>query len=207
MKHDDQWLRALAGQATDQADSPDPATALEARLLRQALTAGVHPAADLSEAQANQLLSAALAGAAPKRAGTRTFCDGCVRRWRAFLTLGAGQWVPASGLAGALGLLALVLIINPLANEPDEAGILRSAGPAGLQSITDPQPLARRDQLALALTGWGADVQRYERLGRYGIDAQFELPLAPAAAAGLKRLGLKPDSAGVVKVEVVQADR
>jgi hypothetical protein len=71
-----------------------------------------------------------------------------------------------------------------------------------VQLLVDPDPRGKRDDLARQLARLGADVRRYERLGRFGLDARVTLPPPAATVQALQALGLTADADGVLRVEV-----
>ncbi len=106
------------------------------------------------------------------------------------LGMGAGL-----ALAGVLGLALLPQWLAP----PAEAPTLRQGTQALQRSVADPR--ASREALAQRLGAAGADVQRYERAGRFGLDAEFHRPPDAALLAWLHAEGLPLAADGSLRVE------
>lgn len=109
------------------------------------------------------------------------------------------------GAAAAVLMLAGVLLnIDHDAPGPEAGGqpVLRSPGDAGRYLWHDAQARERRDRIADELAAAGVPVQRYERLGRFGLDAQIAMPPAAPVADVLARNGLEPAADGALMVEV-----
>lgn len=194
MNDDDQdWLDALAGR--DRPDA-DPATRREAALLRQALRReATGPVPELPDGA-----EALLARARAEGLVRRRWCAACAARWSAWRE----QLLRPGPLAGAaLALVLLAFVALPLLVPPpaEEEPVLR-AGEDGLVLLQDEQPAARRDRIADALAAAGAEVRRYERLGRSGLDAQWRSPTPPALSQALRGQGLAVPADGVLRVEV-----
>jgi hypothetical protein len=68
-----------------------------------------------------------------------------------------------------------------------------------------PDPAAARERLAARLAAAGVSVHRYERLGRYGIDADLPQRPPPAVAALLRDEGLAQAGDGSLRVEFEEA--
>lgn len=195
--HDDErWLDALAGRGSAHEGA---ATGLEAARLRAAIqqldpapTQGL--SAEAEQALLDELLGRA--NAAPK-AG---LCPGCRRRWAALLDglLARPLW------GAALASLGLLFAIGlwPRPPEGQDPPVDRATPAARIVLLQDAQPRQRRDELARQLGGAGATVKRYERLGRFGLDAQFTPPLNGNAARLLAELQLAADADGVLRVEI-----
>ncbi|MDT7835657.1 hypothetical protein [Aquabacterium sp. OR-4] len=171
---------------------PGTAPAL-ARLLAEAQRQGRASAGNPARAcapcaalhAAGAWLRAALAGQAAGRPGHPPG-----RRPGAALRIGAGL-----ALAGVLGLAVLPQWLAP----PAEAPALRHGTQPQLRSEADPR--ASREALAGRLAAAGADVQRYERAGRYGLDAEFQHPPDAALRAWLAAQGLVLAADGSLRVE------
>lgn len=198
---DEDWLAALAGRPRP---GSDPATLREGALLRQAQrTQGQH--ASLDQAPEPQPVESLLrrARAEGLLEPHRGWCAGCAARLRALKDAVARR--PRLGGAGLVlaSLLAAWIVLPLLHTEPPEPPVLR-AGPDGVVLVVDARPVARRDAMADALMAAGLPVQRYERLGRAGLDAELPPPpLPPAVKQALQSLGLVAPSDGVLRVEVM----
>ncbi len=202
--NDRDWAEALAGR--ERAGS-DPATQLEARLLRQAqrhwppaspsklqMAAdddGVHERALIERARDLGLL----------RPRSR-WCGGCAERWQRWTS---SPWrVGAAGLVLASTLFAAMVVLPPVWRQAGEEPVLR-AGTDGVLLLRDRDPRARRDRIADALEAAGVPVQRYERLGRWGIDADWPQPASAAASAALKAERVPAPSGSTLRIEVESA--
>jgi hypothetical protein len=200
---DDDWLDALAGRPRD---GSAPATRHEAALLREAmrrwrpLAQEAEPAADAEDA----LLRAAR-GAGLLR---RRWCAGCAARWlRWRARWGAGGPPPWGwALAAAFGIAVLLPLLRPGGTPPaDDPTVLRGSAVDGVQLLRDARPRERRDALAAELAALGATVRRYERLGRFGLDAEWRAPLSPEVSGQLARRGIVRGADGSVRIEVEAA--
>jgi hypothetical protein len=198
---DDDWLDALAGRARA---GSRPATLAEAALLRRAAQAWPPAVAAEPTAQddAALLQAAVQAGLLRKR-----WCGACTARWSAWqqrvAAAGPRSWALAASLAAAA-------MLSPLAFRetapPDP--VTRGAPDANAEStrlLQHADPRAERDRLATELEALGARVQRFERLGRHGLSAEWPGPVPPAADERLRRLGLARAADGSVQVEVEAA--
>jgi hypothetical protein len=191
---DDDWLDALAGRPPR--TGADAAARREASWLRHAQRLWPAEPPALQPAAEAALLGRARAEGLFRPRGWLAACPGCSERWRRWL---ATPW--RSGAAGlVLASVLVAFIAVPLWQSPPEDTVLR-AGPDGLLLLRDGQPQARRDRLADALQAAGLPVQRYERLGRYGIDAELPQP-PPAAVAAVLRAERIAVPAGPLRIEV-----
>ncbi len=204
--HDDDldWLAAVGGHPRP---GTDPRTLLEATLLRAAARAYPPPPVPLDSGRDD--IAALLERA--RREGVlrsgRRWCAGCAERWQRWR---AAPWRSGGiGLAVAALLAVLVFGVLPPIDNGRDAPVLRGAAADGVWLLRRDAPQAERDRIAdeLAAAGWA--VQRYERLGRYGLDADRPAAAAPGAAAPgaalLQRLGVQPGTDGVLRVEVEKA--
>ncbi len=194
-RDDDDWLAALAGRpaAHMQADS-----ALEARLLRDALLRTAQPAMATVAPDEAEMHDFARRLRRERASGERG-CEGCAGRAERWKQWFAGhRWPLAGALASAAVIAVVVGVQRPWPAEPP---VIRAPDASTVQLRADAQPQRRRDDLARRLGDLGADVRRYERLGRFGIDARFTLPLSATVARELQALGLAVDGDGVTKVE------
>lgn len=204
VRDDDAWFDALSGRGTGGADA---ATSLEASLLRGAArrwpTQVPEEDVKLNPAQTAALLARA---EALQRGHGKPICAGCAARWR--LWRERLRWPAAWGLGFAALVMSGVLAIHfatlaPPAGVPPEA-VLR-APVNGVWLLRDADPRARRDRIATDIETQGVAVQRYEFVGRYGLDADLHPPLAPGLANAMKRHGLEAGADGSLRVEVEQA--
>jgi hypothetical protein len=200
---DQQWFEALAGRARP---GTHTATLIEAALLREATRRWSAPVeADAPLPRPAALIAQARAEGLGRRRG---WCGGCAERWRRLrdrFGRGRGGW-PATAAAAAVLVLAVVLlnIDRDAATGPEAGGqpVLRSPADAGRYLLHDTQARERRDRIADELAAAGVPVQRYERLGRFGLDAQIAMPPDAAVAGVLARNGLVPAADGALVVEV-----
>ncbi|WP_284618952.1 hypothetical protein [Aquabacterium humicola] len=202
-RDDDDWLDALAGRPRE---GSAPATLQEAALLREAMRrwrplAQAEPAADAEAA----LLQAA------QRTGLlrRRWCPACAERWERWQRrlMSAGHPRPwAWALAAAFGIAVLLPLLRPPVTPPaDDPTVLRGSTADGLQLLRDAKPRERRDALAAELAALGATVRRYERLGRFGLDAEWTSPPSPEVSVQLARRGIVRGADGSVRIEVEAA--
>lgn len=202
-RDDDDWLDALAGRPR-----PDsaPATLREAALLRAAMRRwpAVVDAEPAPDAEAALLSAADAAGLLRRR-----WCPACAERWQRWqrrLT-GAGHPRPwAWALAATFGIAVLLpLLRSPVTPPADDPTVLRGSAADGLQLLRDANPRERRDALAAELAALGATVRRYERLGRFGLDAEWTSPPSPEVSVQLARRGIARGADGSVRIEVEAA--
>ncbi len=210
MSDDELWLQTLAGRtgpahrATGPAAAPRPAQN-EAELLRDAMRRwpAAAPSLAVSAEDIEQLVAAARdAGLLAPR---WHLCRACLQRALSWLQA-LGHWPAGLMTAGVVALLllgvALPLLLRPAAD--DDGPALRAPAQAGVQLRQAAQPEAARDALAGRLQALAVPVQRYQRLGRFGLDA--ELPVAPhpaneALARLLREEGLVVAADGSLRVE------
>jgi hypothetical protein len=196
---DERWLDALAGRAP--ADQQG-VTGLEAARLRAALQQLDAAPTQALGAEAEQALLDQLLGqaaAAPKPG----LCPGCRRRWAALLDGLLARPVWGAALVG-LGLLFAVGLWQQPPGPPDPP-IERAQPEARILLLSHAQPRQRRDEIARLLGAAGAEVRRYERLGRFGLDAQFPQPLSADAQQRLAELKLGVDADGLLRLEIEEA--
>jgi hypothetical protein len=203
MNEDDDWFEALAGR---------PAAAGAARAEAQALREAL-----LRWPEAGPALDAAAARAAEDRLIERARqqgllgparCAGCAERAHRLRALWQGlarpKWV-AGGLVTAALALWLVLPQQPVPGPEADAPAVLRAGPDGVVMLASEQPAVLRDRIAAELAAAGVgSIQRYQRLGRAGLDATLPQPLPPAVAAVLQQHRLPAPADGVLRVEVAQ---
>jgi len=178
-RHEAAWLRAalLAYRAQAPAGGPAPAEQRIGRLLLRAREAGV-------------LGPASPVAARRPTAGWRVALAGLVSR----------RSLGPMGLALAALVLSAVLLLPGLRPDAPEADAMR--GPAR-QSVSAPNPLARRDAAMAALRAAGLDAQPFVRLGRPGLDIALPVPLPAAQADALRGQGLLPPGGPTLQVEFV----
>ena len=192
------WLAALAGRARA---GTDPRTLREADLLRVAARTWT-PRPLLAEpdpADAEALVAQA------RREGVfdRAWCAGCAERWRRWRE---GAWVGRGvGLAVAALLAVLVFGLLPPRSDDRPDAVLRGSRADGVWLLRSASPLAQRDRIAAELAATGLAVRRYERLGRFGLDADVPAGAAAAIAPTLQRLGVQPGTDGVLRIEIESA--
>jgi len=199
---DDDWLDALAGRPRP---GSRPATLAEAALLRRAARAWPpEAAAEPTPEDAAALQQAAARAGLLRR---RRWCSGCAARWQAWqqrvATADPRGWALAASLAVAV-------LLSPWAwrdTGPAEP-VSRGAPDANAEStrlLQHADPRAERDRLAAELETLGARVQRFERLGRHGLSAEWPRPVPPATDQRLRALGLARAADGSLQIEVEAA--
>jgi hypothetical protein len=195
------WLDALAGRTAPDAE---PVTLMEAGLLRQATRAWPTPRVD--EARAADL-ETLLSQARAEGLLRKPWCSDCDARWRALGSawrrrplLGTGLGL---GVAGLLLVLVPGVLAPPAGVVPDAGTVLRGAD--AIRLLRDADPAARRDRIAVELEAGGATVSRYERLGRFGLDASGLASAPNALRERLAREGLQPEPDGTLRVEIESA--
>lgn len=197
---DDAWAQVLAGETVPGAR---PETRIEAALLRQGLRQWIAqtkaaPDTLADDAGLQRLMIAARARGltsppTPQASALKLWCAGCAERARRWVSRPAA-W-GAVALAGVLGWAVLPGVLPPSQDEQ----VMRSN--LGVLQMTSPQPRQARDALAAELTGAGADVRTYERLGRFGLDAEIPAVRGEPLRALLARRGLTLQADGSVRVE------
>jgi hypothetical protein len=201
---DQQWFEALAGRARP---GTPAVTLIEAALLREAMRRWRAPvAADAQLPPPEVLIERAHAeGLGRRRGWCGGWCSGFAERWRRLRDRFGSGWPATVGAAAVLVLAVVLLNIDRHTAPGPEAGgqpVLRSPGDAGRYLLHDAQARQRRDRIAGELASAGVPVQRYERLGRFGLDAQIMMPPAAPVAAVLALNGLMPSADGTLMVEV-----
>jgi hypothetical protein len=207
----DDWAEALAGR-------PRPDGDLDAQVEAQWLRIGLQRERALEEpptplespTDLEQLLQRGRSQGLASRpsVGVLGWCAGCVRRWqrlREFVQGAASRRPLSLGGAGGLALAGLVAIgiwVPTLLTEPgiEPESVLR--GPSdGVWQRPVADPKAERDRLADALAAAGASVTRYERLGRFGLDADLPQARSPGLEQLLQRARLRAAADGSLRVE------
>jgi hypothetical protein len=199
-RDDEQWLAALAGRTQGDSNST---SALEASLLRAAIQRLPEvPSPVLTSADEQRLLRALqLQGAQrPRRRG----CWACAERWRAIAK--ALSSLPTVAVLTSAGV-GLILVGSLWMWQPSQHAAnmapppMRSPAEESVSVRVVARPLQQRNQTATELAAMGADVQRFERLGRFGLDARFVLPLPNATREALSRAQLVVSAQGEVRIE------
>ena len=192
MNDDEDWLAALAGHERTGSDAMTRREAAWLRAAQRRWVAQPQLLAEPAGAQDRLLQRARAEGLLRRR-----WCAGCADRWQRWL--GTPWRMGAAGLVLASVLVAFVAL--PLLQPAPEDSVLR-AGVDGVVLLQDAAPAARRDRLAAALAAAGATVRPYQRLGRYGIDAELPATASPALSALLKAEHLAWPTGGVLRIEV-----
>lgn len=197
MNDDNDWGEALAGRARAGAS---PETLAEAALLREAQRRwpANSPALELPPEQAWIARARAEGLLVP---GRRTWCAGCLQRWRRWTASPLGLGATGLVLASLLGLWIVPGLVLPPHDAP---GTLRAPA-ATLQLRQAADPRAARERLAERLLALQVPVQRYERLGRFGLDADLPRPLSPAVSTLLRDEMLVVADDGSLRVEFERA--
>jgi hypothetical protein len=199
MNDDSDWLDALAGR-----DRPAASTlaATEGRLMRRALQRLPATVPAQTPEQALSLLDGLLgraraAGLMRERSG---WCPACLQRWQRWRQ-SPGAWLGAGlVLAGLFAVVVVLRVVPVVAVDPAEEAVMRApADGVWLLRVADPQQ--QRNELADRLAAGGARVQRYERLGRQGLEAELPLPLTPQLKQALGRLNIAAAPDGSLRVE------
>lgn len=190
---DQRWLDLMAGRAAPQADARTRKEAawLRAAMLSYRVAAPPGAPAHADERVARLLTRAREAGVLPAAANDGHLPAGLTSRWP--------RWPQA--LAASVVLCGALLVFLPAGQGVDpDSSVLRGTP---VQQVTAPDAASRRTQLLQDLRTAGFDAQPFERLGRLGIDVSLPVPLPPAQAAALTRLGLTPPPGPSLQIEVV----
>jgi len=107
-------------------------------------------------------------------------------------------WRGALTLAAAASVVAVIGFIARPAREPEV--VRGTPGAIARLEAADPEALRRVivDELAAA----GVRATTYERLGRFGIDADLPAPITPAIAEVLRRHAIAVPPDGALEVEI-----
>lgn len=204
MNEDDDWFEAVAGRRVDPASR---VAGIEGGLLRQAMQRmpAVAPPQTAEQQQATQdgLLQRARMLGLDSRGPA--WCAGCAQRWERWRSAWQQRpwtWGGGGGLVLA-GLLAAVLVLRqqpPPGVEPGDTPVLRAPAD-GIWLLQADDPQRRRDELADRLAAAGVVVQRFERLGRHGLEADLKLPLPAAVQQALAEQHVAPAADGSLRVE------
>jgi hypothetical protein len=195
---DDDWLDALAGRPRT---GSRPATVAEAALLRHAAQAWPPAVAAEPAAQDDAALQQAAVRAGLLR---KRWCSACAARWSAWQQRVATADPRSWALAASLAVAAMLFPLAWREAAPPEPAT-RGASDANAEStrlLQHADPRAERDRLAAELEALGARVQRFERLGRHGLSAEWPGPVPRTADERMRRLGLARAADGSVQVEV-----
>lgn len=208
-RDDEDWFEAIAGRPRPDAD---PRTLLEATWLRAATRRWA--AHDLPEDALRADAAEALLARARTEGMLHTrpgWCAGCHGRWRRWNDAWRQPGRPGLGFGAAsltLAALAVAIVLGVWrpAHEPAEgdgaAAVLRGAPGDGVWLLQAADPAAQRDALAQALAAAGVTVTRYERLGRFGLDADLGAAPGDAVRETLRRRGLQAAPDGSLRVEI-----
>lgn len=201
---DDDWFEAVAGRPRP---GTDASTLLEATWLRAALRTWApaeRPDAAWPQDASETLIERARAEGL---VGRRAWCAGCAERWR--------RWFGSSPrLGGAIGLAAAALCVAVVLGvwrpahegaDPDALPVLRGAPADGVWLLRSAEPEALRDRIAAELAASGVAVRRYERLGRFGLDADLAAPADKRLLDDLRRHGVQPAPDGSLRIEIEPA--
>ena len=194
---DGDWLDALAGRNRPAGTATAAATQAEAQLWRQAHLRAARSAAEPVPAlpDVQDLLARARAeGLLVKRTG---WCAGCLARWQRWRSP-PRAWGGA-GLALASVLAALVVVLVQQTATEDQPAMRGADAAVVLRSAEDPS--AAREQLARTLQGYGVQPHLYQRLGRWGLDADLPQPLPPGLLQALQAQGLAVPAGASLRVE------
>lgn len=183
MDEDESWFETLAGRG----GPGDEAPALEARLLRAQIQAQEAPAPAAPIAPVDAAREAALIARA-RAAGVLAQSAPRPRR--------SPRWLLA---AAALAGVALLLGVWRMAAPPEVTVRGVSSGTVRLESA---EPRRLQQALLQELNAAGAHAETYQRLGRFGIDADLPQPLTPAVRALLERRHIPAPADGVLVIEI-----
>lgn len=177
---DDRWAEGLAGRGGE----ADAAT-IEARELRAGLLARVIDAEPEAPREDPAREAALVARARREGLIPTPFWD----RRRVVATLAAAA--------------SLVIAVALFTRAPREPEATRGA-PAGIVRLESADPASLQRRIAEELRGVGVEATTYERLGRYGVDADLPAPIPPELLEVLGRHALPVPTDGVLTVEIVQ---
>jgi hypothetical protein len=173
------WTEALAGR-----DDGDSTEAREGRALRLAILARAAESAPPQITEDPHRVAALLARA----------------RREGLIPAAASRWLGwRGGLAAALVVGAVGLAVYWRA--PVEPETVRGVVD-GVTRIEAADPLAFQTALMRELRDAGVQATGYERLGRFGIDADLPQPVPDPVLRILKRRGLPIPGDGVLRVEI-----
>jgi len=109
-------------------------------------------------------------------------------------------WRTAAALAATVTILVIGIVMWPVPEREAVRGLL---GEIVRLEAAQPQVLQR--QIAQELRDAGVQVTTYERLGRYGIDADLPTPVPSEVAQVLRRYRIPVPPDGALSVEIAQA--
>ncbi len=199
----DAWLDALAGRRNIAADDEDSAGVAEGRLLRVALRRWpVAPPAPDADADRQQLAALLAAAHAHDRLAPSRGCPACqaLARWLSWRRLAGATALVAAGWMTVV-LMPSLTSMTPVP-APGAADALRGAGTEGVQRLRAADPRALRDRIADELAQAGIESTRYERLGRYGLDAELPSVRSAESIRLLNRHGIKVPASGGLAIEI-----
>jgi hypothetical protein len=193
MRTDDDWLGSLAGHRPFGEDADEADALREALLFLSRASPAVEPQPGGEDAFIER---ARAAGLMKPQAESVDKVSHLFGPWK---LLAARPW--RVGLAGAL--LALVMVVGvwqqfPFEDHPSE--ILRQPG-KGQQIVKSQAPETERDSFAAELEATGITTRRYERLGRFGIDADWPREPSAAQTAILRNHRLVLSDDGTLRIE------
>lgn len=108
-----------------------------------------------------------------------------------------------AALAAAAAVLVVAGVLYRTIQRPAEEVVRGAEG--GIVRLTSPDPAALRDQIAVELRRAGIESIRYERLGRYGLDAEIPVPVPFLIADVLRRHGIPLPRDGALAIEIAPA--
>lgn len=188
MDEDQKWLEALAGRAGAAADP----VVREAQLLRAHI--GAQAGADDSTSVA--AVDAAREAALIERARAEGVLPPRVPRRRVR--------APRHLALAAASVAALALAIGLWRFTAPPAVLVRGVS-QGVVRIEARDPLALQEDLVRELNVAGARASRYERLGRFGIDADLPRPLSPRLRQVLEQRHIPVPPDGELVIEIAPA--
>lgn len=192
----DDWLEALAGRPRADAD---PAVNAEAALLREASRRWPVAVPPMSAEEAQVGLAALLAAAQrDARRAERSGCAVCQALRRLL------SWPRLAGAAAFASLALLLVVVAPWRSTgvPAENGTLRGPAAEGVQRLRAAEPRLLRERIADELAQAGVAAARYERGGRFGLDAELPVPPPAELVQLLGRHGLVAPPSGGLAVEI-----
>ena len=182
---DDRWLEALAGRAPAGDDSP---AAHEAARLRASILAREVAPSPLVPARDPRREDALIA---------RARREGLIPAKREARRPAWAGWRAAAALAAAVTLVVIGIVLWPAPERETVRG-----GPGEIVRLSAAQPQELQSRIVQELRDAGVNAVTYERLGRFGIDADLPTPVPPAVAEVLRRHGIPVPRDGALSVEI-----